>query len=92
MYRLQCCFGRCYDCGKFEKHNIATGGIQAATWAQMFAEVVHLLEKTTRLVSPREGTSRVVFPNKRSTFAGLIKVSANYYKNDFSRSASWPIP
>ena len=40
-------------------HNIATGGTQAATWAQIFtgagAGVVLLLEKTTRLVSPREG-------------------------------------
>ena len=38
------------------------------------AGVVLLLGKTTRLVSPREGTSRVVFPNKRTTSAKIWSV------------------
>ena len=50
----------------------ATGGIR--TTDQIFAEVVLLLGKTTRLVSPREGTSRVVFPNKRTTPAKIWSV------------------
>ena len=45
----------------------ATGGIR--TTDQIFAEVVLLLGKTTRLVSPRGDASRVVFPNKRTTSA-----------------------
>ena len=52
-------------------HNIATGGTQAATWAQIFAGVVLLLGKTTRLVPSRGDTSRVVFPNKRTTSAKI---------------------
>ena len=55
-------------------HNIATGGTQATTWAQIFAGVVLLLGKTTRLVPSRGDTSRVVFPNKRTTSAKIWSV------------------
>ena len=53
--------------------NIATGGTQATTWAQIFAGVVLLLGKTTWLVPSRGDTSRVVFPNKRTTPAELCR-------------------
>ena len=42
-------------------------------WCALKAEAqLFLLGKTTRLVSPREGTSRVVFSNKRTTSCVLL--------------------
>ena len=39
-------------------HNIATGGTQVTTWAQIFCRSGFLLEKTTRLVPSRTWRGR----------------------------------